>query len=230
MFAPLKLSVPALTFTNDPAPVPPSAIAPANVPLLTVNAVPSNPTNPVDAPFNVNNVTALAPNETVPSAVTTALTGTNAPSATLNVAPAATVNPVEAKLPLPVNANVPAFTLVVPVTVFTPLKLNVPALTFTSEPVPLPPFAITPANVPSFNVNAVPFKATDPVTPFNVNNSAAVAESDNVPSTVNTADADTAAKVSTDNVAPLATLTAVDAKLPPPVNANVPALTVVDPV
>ena len=115
MFAPLKLSVPALAFTNDPVPVPPSAIAPANVPLLSVNAVPSNATNPVDAPFNVNNVTALAASSTVPSAVTTALTGTNAPPATLNVAPLATVNPVEAKLPLPVNANVPAFTLVVPV-------------------------------------------------------------------------------------------------------------------
>jgi hypothetical protein len=115
VFTPLKLSVPPLTFTNEPVPVPPSAIAPANVPLLSVNAVPSNATNPVVAPFNVNNVTALAPDETVPFAVTTAFTGTNAPPATLNVAPAATVNPVEAKLPLPVNANVPAFTLVVPV-------------------------------------------------------------------------------------------------------------------
>jgi hypothetical protein len=115
VFAPLKLSVPALAFTNDPVPVPPSAIAPPNVPLLSVNAVPSNLTNPVDAPFNVNNVTALAPNETVPSAVTTAPTGTVASAPTLNVAPAATVNAVDPKLPLPVNANVPAFTLVAPV-------------------------------------------------------------------------------------------------------------------
>jgi hypothetical protein len=83
--------------------------------LLNVNAVPSNATNPVDAPFNVNNVTALAPSSTVPFAVTTALTGTNAPSATLIVAPATTVNAVDARLPLPVNANVPTFTLVVPV-------------------------------------------------------------------------------------------------------------------
>jgi hypothetical protein len=115
VFAPLKLSVPALTFTNEPVPVPPSAITPPNVPLLSVKAVPSNLTKPVVAPFNVNNVTALAPNETVPSAVTTAPTGTVASAPTLNVAPLDTVNPVDAKLPLPVNANVPALTLVAPV-------------------------------------------------------------------------------------------------------------------
>ena len=113
MFAPLKLNVPALAFTNEPTDTP-SSITPPNVPLLSVNAVPSNVTNPVVAPFNVNNVTALAPNSTVPSAVTTALTGTNAPSATLSVALFATVNAVDAKLPLPVNANVPPFTLVAP--------------------------------------------------------------------------------------------------------------------
>jgi hypothetical protein len=113
VFVPLKLNVPALAFTNEPD-VAPSAITPPNVPLLSVNAVPSNVTNPVDAPFNVSNVTALAPNSTVPFAVTTALTGTNAPLATLNVAPLATLNAVDAKLPLPVNANVPAFTLVAP--------------------------------------------------------------------------------------------------------------------
>jgi hypothetical protein len=83
--------------------------------LLSVNAVPPKLTNPVDAPFNVSNVTALAANSTVPFAVTTAPTGTNAPLATLNVAPLATVNAVDAKLPLPVNANVPAFTPVAPV-------------------------------------------------------------------------------------------------------------------
>jgi hypothetical protein len=115
VFAPLKLSVPALAFTNDPTDEPPSAITPPNVPLLSVSAVPPNVTNPVDAPFNVNNVTALAPNETVPSAVTTAPTGTVASAPTLNVAPAATVNAVDARLPLPVNANVPTFTLVAPV-------------------------------------------------------------------------------------------------------------------
>ena len=114
MFAPLKLSVPALAFTNEPADAP-SAITPPNVPLLSVSAVPPNVTNPVDAPFNVNNVTALAPNSTVPFAVTTAPTGTVASSPTLNVAPLDTVNPVDAKLPLPVNANVPALTLVAPV-------------------------------------------------------------------------------------------------------------------
>jgi hypothetical protein len=114
VFAPLKLSVPALAFTNEPADAP-SAIAPANVPLLSVNAVPSNLNNPVDAPFNVNNVTALAPNSIVPFAVTTAPTGTVASAPTLNVAPLATVNAVDAKLPLPVSANVPTFTLVAPV-------------------------------------------------------------------------------------------------------------------
>jgi len=113
VFAPLKLSVPALAFTKEPAAAP-SAITPPNVPLLNVNAVPSNATKPVDAPFNVNNVTALAASSTVPFAVTTALTGTKAPLATLNVAPSATVNAVDAKLPLPVNANVPPFTLVAP--------------------------------------------------------------------------------------------------------------------
>jgi hypothetical protein len=104
-----------LTFTNEPVPVPPSPIAPANVPLLNVNAVPSNVTNPVDAPFNVNNSTALAANCTVPFAVTTAVTGTVASLAARNVAPAATLNAVEAKLPLPDSARVPALTVVVPV-------------------------------------------------------------------------------------------------------------------
>jgi hypothetical protein len=113
VFAPLKLNVPAFAFTNAPAAAP-SSITPPNVPLLSVNAVPSNVTNPVDAPFNVNNVTALAANATVPFAVTTALTGTRAPLATLSVAPSATVNAVDAKLPLPVNATVPVFTLVAP--------------------------------------------------------------------------------------------------------------------
>jgi hypothetical protein len=143
-----------LTFTNDPADAP-SAITPPNVPLLNVNAVPPNVTNPVDAPFNVNNVTALAANSTVPSAVTTALTGTRAPLATLNVAPPATVNAVDAKLPLPVNANVPPFTLVVPVNVFAPLSVKAPEPCFTSAPAP----SITPANVafpasPTVNVFA----------------------------------------------------------------------------
>ena len=94
---------------------PPFAITPANVPLLNVNAVPSKLTLPLDAPSNVSNVTAEAANSTAPFAVTTAPTGTNAPLATLNVAPFVTLNAVDAKLPLPVNANVPAFTLVAPV-------------------------------------------------------------------------------------------------------------------
>jgi hypothetical protein len=199
--------------------------------LLSVNAVPSNATTPVDAPFNVNNVTALAPNSTVPFAVTTAPTGTVASAPTLNVAPLDTVNPVDAKLPLPVNANVPAFTLVVPVNVFAPLKLSVPALAFTNDPVPVPPSAIAPANVPLLNVNAVPSNATNPVdAPFNVNNVTALADNETVPFAVTTAPTGTVASAPTLNVAPLATVNAVDAKLPLPVNANVPALTLVAPV
>ena len=115
MLDPLNLNVPPLTFTNDPTDEPPSAITPANVPLLSVNAVPSNVTRPVDAPSNVSNVATDADNATVPSAVTTALTGSTAPIATLNVAPFATVTDVDANRPVPVNANVPAFTLVAPV-------------------------------------------------------------------------------------------------------------------
>jgi hypothetical protein len=197
--------------------------------LLNVNAVPSNLTNPVEAPFNVNNVTALAPNSTVPFAVTTAPTGTVASAPTLNVAPLATVNPVDAKLPLPVNASVPAFTLVAPVNVLAPLRLNVPDPAFTNDPAD-DPSTIAPANTPSFSVNTVPFNATDPDTPFNVSNSAAVAESANVPSTVKTAVTGNDANVSTDKVAPLATVTDVEARLPLPVNASVPAFTLVVPV
>jgi hypothetical protein len=101
--------------TSDPTPLPPFSITPANVPLLNVNAVPSKLTLPLDAPSNVSNVTADAANSTAPFAVTTAPTGTNAPLATLNVAPFATEIAVDAKLPLPLNANVPALTVVDPV-------------------------------------------------------------------------------------------------------------------
>jgi hypothetical protein len=230
VLVPLKLRVPALTFTNEPAEAP-SPITPANVPSLNVNAVPSNVTNPVEAPFNVNNVTALADNSTVPSAVTAAVVGTNAPPATLSVAPAATLNVVDAKLPLPVNANVPAFTLVEPVYEFAPLKSNVPPFTFTNDPLPVTPLAITPANAPLLNVNAVPSNVTNPLdTPFNVSNSAALAENASVPSTAATALTGSNASRATLSVAPAATVNAVDAKLPLPVNANVPAFTLVEPV
>jgi hypothetical protein len=229
VFVPPKLSVPALAFTNDPTDAP-SAITPPNVPLLSVSAVPSNVTNPVDAPFNVNNVTALAPNSTVPFAVTTAPTGTVASAPTLSVAPAATVNPVDARLPLPVNASVPAFTLVVPVNVFAPLKLSVPALAFTSDPADAPS-AITPPNVPVLSVNAVPSNVTNPVdAPFNVNNVTALADNETVPFAVTTALTGTKAPLATLNVAPAATVNPVDAKLPLPVNASVPAFTLVAPL
>jgi hypothetical protein len=200
------------------------------VPLLNVNAVPSNVTNPVDAPFNVNNVTAGADNSTVPFAVTTAPTGTSAPLATLSVAPLATVNAVEARLPLPASANVPAFTLVDPVNVFAPLKLSVPTPNFTNEPAAAPS-AITPPNVPLLSVNAVPSKLTNPVeAPFSVNNVTALAANSTVPFAVTTALTGTRAPLATLNVAPFATANAVDAKLPLPVNANVPAFTLVAPL
>jgi hypothetical protein len=198
--------------------------------LLSVNAVPSNVTKPVDPPFNVNNVTALAANATVPFAVTTALTGTRAPLATLNVAPFATLNAVDAKLPLPVNANVPAFTLVAPVNVFAPLKLNVPVLAFTNEPTDAPS-AITPPNVPLLSVNAVPSNVTNPVdAPFNVNNVTALAPNSTVPFAVTTALTGTVASAPTLSVALFATVNAVDARLPLPVNPNVPAFTLVVPL
>ena len=229
VFAPLKLNIPALTFTNEPAD-PPSSITPANVPLLNVNAVPSSVINPVDAPLIVNNVTAEAANSTVPSTVTTAFTGTAAPNPTLNVPPAATVNAVEAKLPVPVSINVPAFTLVEPVYVFAPDKFKEPKLSFTNDPVPVTPSAITPANVPLLNVNA-PSSVTSPVdAPFNVNNVTALAANSTVPFAVTTALTGTIAPLATLNVAPAATFNAVEAKLPLPVSANVPALTVVVPV
>jgi hypothetical protein len=231
VFAPLNANVPPLTFNNAPVPVPPSAITPPNVPLLNVNAVPFKLTTPVDAPFNVNNVTADAANSTVPFAVTTAATGTNAPLATLSVAPFATVSAVDAKLPLPLNASVPAITVVAPLYVFAPLKLNVPPLTFTNDPVPLPPSPITPANVPLLNVSAVPSKLTNPVDPpFNVSNVTADAANSTAPFAVTTALTGTNAPLATLSVAPFATVTAVEARLPLPLNANVPALTVVAPL
>jgi hypothetical protein len=230
VFTPPKLNTPALTFTNEPVPDPPSAITPANVPLLNVNAVPSKLTRPLEAPSNVSNVTADAANSTVPSAITTAATGTNAPLATLSVAPFATVNAVDAKLPLPLNANVPALTVVDPVYVFAPLNSNVPPLTFTNEP-PTEPSLITPANVPLLNVNAVPSNVARPLdTPSNVSNVTAEAANSTTPFAVTTAATGTNAPLATLNVAPFATVNAVDANRPLPLNASVPALTVVAPV
>jgi hypothetical protein len=143
VFTPLNVSVPPLTFTNEPDAVP-SATTPAYVPLLNVNAVPFNVTRPLDAPPNVNNVTAPADNSNVPSTVTAAPTGTAASSPTLIVAPLATVIPVDANRPFPLNASVPSFTLVEPVYVFTPLKVSAPPLTFTNDPNAVPS-ATTPA-------------------------------------------------------------------------------------
>jgi hypothetical protein len=229
VLTPLKLNVPAPTFTNDPTD-PPSATTPANTPPLNVNAVPSNVTNPVDAPFNVSNSAANDDIANVPSTVTAAPVANAASAPTLKVAPVATVNAVDAKLPVPVSANVPAFTLVEPVNVFTPLKSNVPALTFTNDPAEAPS-AITPANVPLLNVNAVPSNVTRPVdAPSNVNNVTADADNASVPSNVTAAVTGTIAPDATLIVAWSATVTAVDANRPFPLNANVPAFTAVAPV
>jgi hypothetical protein len=229
VLTPLKLNVPAPTFTKDPT-IPPSATTPANTPPFNVNAVPSNVTNPVDAPFNVSNSAANADIANVPSTVTAAPVANAASAPTLKVAPVATVNAVDANLPVPVSANVPAFTLVDPVNVFTPLKSNVPALTFTNDPAEAPS-AITPANVPLLNVNAVPSNVTRPVdAPSNVNNVTADADNASVPSNVTAAVTGTIAPDATLIVAWSATVTAVDANRPFPLNANVPAFTAVAPV
>jgi hypothetical protein len=229
VFTPLNVSVPPLTFTNDPATVP-SATTPAYVPLLNVNAVPFNVTNPPNAPSNVNNVTAPADNSNVPPTVTAAPTGTAANSPTLIVAPLATVIPVDVNRPLPLNANVPAFTLVVPVYVFTPLNVSAPLLTFTKEPAAVPS-ATTPAYVPLLNVNAVPFNVNNPPNaPSNLSNVTAPADNSNVPPTVTAAPTGTAANSPTLIVAPVATVIPVDANRPLPLNANVPAFTLVVPV
>jgi hypothetical protein len=82
--------------------------------LLKDNVVPFNVTKPVDTPPNVSNSTAEADSANVPFTVITAVAGTAASSPTLIVAKLATVIPVDANRPLPLNANVPAFTLVVP--------------------------------------------------------------------------------------------------------------------
>jgi hypothetical protein len=226
VFTPPNANVPPLTFTNEPVPLPPFSITPPNVPSLNVNAVPSNVTRPLEAPSNVSNVTAEAANSTVPLAVTTAPTGTNAPLATLSVAPLATLTEVDANRATPLNTNVPAFTLVAPVYVFTPPNVNVPPLTFTNEPA-TDPSTITPPNNPSPTVNAVPSNVTEPVDPpFNVNNSNATALSNTVPLAVNTVSVGKAP----DTTAPFATLNIVDANRPVPLNASVPAFTAVAPV
>jgi hypothetical protein len=113
--------------------------------------------------------------------------------------------------------------------VFTPVNVNVPPLTFTKEPVPVPS-ATTPAYAPLLNVKAVPFNITVPVdAPLNVSNSTADANNANVPSTVIAAPTGTAANSPMLIVAPVDTVIPVDAKRPLPLNANVPSFTLVVP-
>jgi hypothetical protein len=198
--------------------------------LLNVNAVPFNTARPVTPPSNVSNSAAVADNVNVPSNVKATRVDNAAPDSTETSAPAATAITSEANRAVPLNANVPAFTAVTPVNVFTPPNVNVPPLTFTNEPAAAPS-AITPPNVPPLNVNAVPSSVTKPVdAPSNVNSVTADADNANVPSTVTAAPTGTIAPLATLNVAPFATPTTVDANRAVPLNANVPAFTAVAPV
>jgi hypothetical protein len=191
--------------------------------------VPSNATTDPACPFKVNNSTAADDNSTRPSTVNTVVAGNSAPPATVNVAPPATVTSVEDNRPDPLKSNVPAFTKVEPVYVLTPLSVNTPEPAFTNEPADVP-FAITPPNVPSPTVNAVPFKATAPVTPpFKADNVTAAGDNINDPSKLITVPVDNAASVPTVNDAPDATDSPVEVSLPVPLNANVPAFTEVVP-
>jgi hypothetical protein len=229
VFAPLKLNVPLLAFTNEPA-ANPSATTPPNAPPPTVNAVPFKVTPPVPPPFNAAKVTARGDSTTEPSADSVTAPTSPAPVATVSCAPAATATSSEAKRADPLSAKIPAFTVVDPVKVFTPLNVNAPLLTFTNEPA-ADPSAITPPNIPLLNVNAVPPNTARPVTPpSNVSNSAAVADSVNVPSNVKAALVDNAAPDSTETSAPAATVIAADVNRAVPLNANVPASTAVAPV
>ena len=196
--------------------------------MLNVNAVPSNVREPVPPPFNVSNSTPDVDNNTVPSAVNTVAKGTPAVPSTDNVAPFATFKTVDAKRPLPLSTNIPAFTLVEPVYVFTPLNVNVPAPFFTNDP-SVTPFAITPPKTPSLKLNVVPPSVTNPPdAPFNVKNSTPAADNANVPLAVTTAPAGNTPPGTTLNVAPEATPTTSELNLP--LNTNVPAFTLVEPV
>jgi hypothetical protein len=135
VLTPPKLNTPTPVFTNDPAKAP-STSAPPNVPLPKVSSVPSSVSNPLDPPSNVCNCTAGAPTLSEPSNVTDAVTGTDAPEATVIAAPDATFTVVDAKLPPPLKTNVPAFTDVAPVNVFTPLNVTSPVVDFVNPPVP----------------------------------------------------------------------------------------------
>jgi hypothetical protein len=198
--------------------------------LPNVNAVPFNVTTPLVAPSTVNNSTADANNANVPSTVTAAPTGTAAPEATFITAELATVIPVDANRPLPLNVNVPSFTDVVPVYVFTPLSVRAPPLTFTNEP-ETEPSDITPEKFPLLKVNAVPFKFTiPPAPPDKLDNVAELAANAKLPSTVTAAPLDNAAPLPTETVAPASIVRDAEPKRPEPERTKVPDRTAVAPV
>ncbi len=130
----------------------------------------------------------------------------------------------------PPNSKTPAFTVVPPVYVFTPLNTNVPTPSFVNE-TGEEPSAITPAKLPPRTVNAVPPMVSNPPDPpFKPSNSTEPAANVADPFAVSTTPTGKLAPLATANVAPEATDTNSDAKLADPFNANVPTLTVVDPV
>jgi hypothetical protein len=196
VFTPLNASTPSPVFTSEPADVP-FAITPPKAPAPTVNTVPFNVTVPVPPPFKTANVTANGESTTEPSAANSTDPSSPAPDATVSAAPEATATSPETNRPVPLNANVPALTVVDPVNVFTPLNVSVPTPCFTNEPA-ANPSRITPSKTPLLKVNAVPFSVTRPVEPpSNANNSAADADNANTPSTVNAAPVDKAASAET---------------------------------
>jgi hypothetical protein len=228
VFTPLNVSVPELDFCSDPV-LAPSAITPANVPLLNVNAVPSKTTEPLDAPSNVNNVTAEAESVTAPLAVKAAVTGTAAPDVNVRFAPLKTEIAVEANRELPIRLNVPALTAVVPVKVLAPLNVNVPAVALVSDPADVPS-SITPPKVPLPTVKAVPFRRTRPVEdPSNVNNVTAAGDKVIIPSAVKTVELGIVAGAKSSNAPELPTVNAVDAK-EPALTRNTPPFTATEPV
>ena len=104
---PLSVSNPALVLRRLPL----EFNAPAKLPLLNVNAVPSSVTAP--EPSNVAISTALLNRFTAPFALNVLATGNAEPSVELNVAPEDTVSKLLANVPD--SVSVPPITDVAPV-------------------------------------------------------------------------------------------------------------------
>jgi hypothetical protein len=229
VFAPVSVNTPPLVFTNDPVNDDPSAITPPNTPLLNVNAVPSSVTTPSAEPFKVNNSTANGARFTAPFAVITAPEGTVADNPKSNVAPLATVNAVEASEPA-ATVNLPPFTVVDPVNVFTPLNVRSPVPTFTNEPAATPS-PITPAYVPPPIVNTVESNVKTPEPPpFNPATVIEEPKRFSAPSSPTTVPPANIPPASTVITAPVPTPTVSVAKEPDPDTVNVPPDTLNAPV